>query len=331
MISMQFKTWLRLHEDKNMSSLPEELKPEEIAQQHFKSFLGDSLEIHKANKKKKKSDATLSSSSGKHVPIDVEIKHSLIRYLKDGITPRSADFRINHRRTDIIRGSGRGEKKDLTTQDLALMLKEKEGLKRTLSDPSWKVFDHIKKNTDLKHDELHKKFKNVADFDDHYSDPANLKNYRKLIKHWWKTGNNGKPLSIDPHSDVIVVYPKGHIIRTNKKHPDEKNFNEILSEHGLGEISELQKEQVYGGFEAEFRPKENGGGLKTSSTRWSIGNPNHLGGKNELDEKKRKEKGKERLKAIKLTRQKNHDRQIEKIKTVALNATKRLKIEFPKK
>ena len=226
MISMQFKTWLRLHEDKNMSSLPEELKPEEIAQQHFKSFLGDSLEIHKANKKKKKSDATLSSSSGKHVPIDVEIKHSLIRYLKDGITPRSADFRINHRITDIIRGSGRGEKKDLTTQDLALMLKEKEGLKRTLSDPSWKVFDHIKKNTDLKHDELHKKFKNVADFDDHYSDPANLKNYRKLIKHWWKTGNNGKPLSIDPHSDVIVVYPKGHIIRTNKKHPDEKNFNE---------------------------------------------------------------------------------------------------------
>ena len=191
-----------------------------------------------------------------------------------------------------------------------------------------KVFDHIQQNTDLQHDELRKTFKDVAEFDDHYSDPVNLKNYRELIKHWWKTGNNGKPLSIDPHSDVIVVYPKGHIIRTNKKHPDEKNFNEILSEHGLGEISEHQKEQVYGGFEAQFRL---GGGLKTSSTRWSIGNPNHLGGKNELDEKKRKEKGKERLKAIKLTRQKNHDRQIEKIKTVALNATKRLKIEFPKK
>jgi len=328
MISMQFKTWLRLHEDKNMSSLPEELKPEEIAQQHFKSFLGDSLEIHEANKKKKKSDATL---TGNHTPIDVEIKHSLIRYLKDGITPRSSDFRINHRITDIIRGSGRGGKKDLTTQDLALMLKKKEGVKRTLSDPSWKVFDHIQKNTDLDHDELQKKFKNVADFDDHYSDPVNLKNYRKLIKHWWKTGRNGKPLSIDPHSHVIVVYPKGHIIRTNKKHPDEKNFNEILSEHGLGEISEHQKEQVYGGFEAEFRSEEKGGGLKTSSTRWSIGNPNHLGGKNELDEKKRKKRGKKRLNLIKLTRQKNHNKQIEKIKTIGLRAKQKLKIQFPQK
>ena len=333
MISMQFKTWLRLHEDKNMSSLPEELKPEEIAQQHFKSFLGDSLEIHEANKKKKKSDATLSSSSssGKHVPIDVEIKHSLIRYLKDGITPRSADFRINHRITDIIRGSSGGGKKDLTTQDLALMLKKKEGVKRTLSDPSMEVFDHIKKNTGLKHDELQKKFKNVADFDDHYSDPVNLKNYRKLIKHWWKTGRNGKPLSIDPHSHVIVVYPKGHIIRTNKKHTNEKNFNEILSEHGLGEISERQKEQVYGGFEAEFRSEEKGGGLKTSSTRWSIGNPNHLGGKNEPDKEKRKEKGKKRLKVIKLTRQKNHDGQIEKIKTIGLLAKQKLSKFNPRK
>ena len=330
MISMQFKTWLRLHEDKNISSLPEELKPEDIAQQHFKGVLGDSLEIHRANKKNKKSDATLSSSSGKHVPIDVEIKHSAIRLQNN--KPRSSDFRINHRITDIIRGSSSGGKeKDLTTQDLALMLKKKEGVKRTLSDPSWQVFDHIKKNTDLQHDELQKRFKNKQEFDEHYSDPVNLKNYRGLIKHWWKTGNNGKPLSIDPHSHVIVVYPKGHIIRTNKKHPNEKNFNQILSEHGLGEISEHQKEQVYGGFEAEFRSEENGGGLKTSSTRWNIGKPDHLGGKDELDEKKRKEKGKERLKAIKLTRQKNHDRQIEKIKTVGLIAKKKLEIEFPQK
>jgi len=317
---MQFKTWLRLHEDKNMSS-----SPEEISKQHFKSVLGDSLEVHPTTKKDSKSDATL---SGKHDPIDVEIKHSAIRFQKNG-TPRTSDsFRINHRITDKIRGSG-GKKEDLTTKDLALMLKEKEGVKRTLSDPSWKVFDHIQKNTDLDHDELKKTFKDDQEFDEHYSDPVNLKNYRELIKHWWKTGNNGKPLSIDPHSHVIVIYPKGHIIRTNKKHTDEKNFNKILSEHGLGEISEHQKEQVYGGFEAEFRP--NGGGLKTSSTRWNVGKPDHLGGKDELDKEKRKQKGKERLKIIKSNRQKNYDRQIEKIKTIGLLAKQKLQIEFPQK
>jgi hypothetical protein len=251
--------------------------------------------------------------SGKHNPIDVEIKHSAIRYQKNG-TPRTSDsFRINHRITDIIRGSG-GKKEDLTTKDLALMLKEKKGVKRTLSDPSWQVFDHIQKNTDLNHDELKKTFKDDQKFDKHYSDPVNLKNYRKLIKHWWKTGHKGKPLSIDPHSHVIVIYPKGHIIRTNKKHKHEKNFNEILSKHRLGEISEHQKEQVYGGFEAEFRP--NGGGLKTSSTRWNIGKPDHLASKDELDKEKRKEKGKERLKVIKSNREKNYNTQIKKIKSI---------------
>ena len=98
MISMQFKTWLRLHEDKNMSSLPEELKPEEIAKQHFKAVV-PSMVINKTKSNDPKPDGFI-RGKGKHKPIAIEIKQN------SRGEKRIDSTRMNHRQTDKIIGGG---------------------------------------------------------------------------------------------------------------------------------------------------------------------------------------------------------------------------------
>ena len=302
MISMQFKTWLRLHEDKNMSSLPEELKPEEIAKQHFKAVV-PSMVINKTKSNDPKPDGFI-RGKGKHKPIAIEIKQN------SRGEKRIDSTRMNHRQTDKIIGGGAidstGKKLPFTTEDLAKMLKIKEkitekGTRYTgrLSYPSFKVFKHIM-STGLKNEQLKKPFKDETQFDKHYS--TRQGEYDELIKHWWETGNDGKPLSIEPHSHLIMIHPTGQIIRTEKQHNNSDKFNEILSSHRLGKISELQTQHGYGGFTAQFHNIE-GSSIKNISSRWSLKKSKHLD--NSEDPKERIKKGRNNKKIVRQTRSEN--------------------------
>ena len=122
-------------------------------------------------------------------------------------------------------------------------------------------------STGLKNEQLKKPFKDETQFDKHYS--TRQGEYDELIKHWWETGNDGKPLSIEPHSHLIMIHPTGQIIRTEKQHNNSDKFNEILSSHRLGKISELQTQHGYGGFTAQFHNIE-GSSIKNISSRWSL-------------------------------------------------------------
>ena len=249
MISMQFKTWLRLHEAKKDAMA--RVKSVEESQQSINAtnHRDNTEDVIKANgyAHYKISGSTHTDPNTGIVEPDLTLgKHrddpkTHTRVELKSVSLKSGnpqEIKITHRQDDPLVGSGKDSKtrNDLTVAGLEDLLKsnwkrkngeivkDANGKKikssnKRLTTPSYAVYEHIRdnhpmgkirKNRESGLDELiGKKFNNPQDFDKHFKNKENRKKWKSVSTKFWHSIKT--PMNFD-----VLVTSLGHVMCVHK-------------------------------------------------------------------------------------------------------------------
>lgn len=337
MISMQFKTWLRLHEAEEQAEL-EKMSPQSINSDKHIDAIEDVIKDngYKNYKISRSTHADLNGNVepdltlGKHR--DDPKTHTRVE-LKSVSNTKSGNpqqIKITHRLHDLLVGSHKDPLKDLTVKGLENLLKpdfkrtkkgrivsvdgqRMESLNKRLSTPSYEVYEHIRDNHPMgeigenrksRLDELiGKKFKDKEEFNRYFFDNNRFREkWTDVSTEFW--GSIKTPMNFD-----VITTSLGHVICKHKK--DSLEYNRALQDcidAGLIQkdgtfTDDIEDYNVRGGF-VKTKRVDNGGDTRQSRIQRSHQSPESYIAKSKrkflkdkLDEMKQKREDAELIKA----------------------------------
>lgn len=245
MISMQFKTWLRLHEAEEQAEL-EKMSPQSINAKKHVNAIEDVIKDN-GYKNYKISESTTPDPTTHIVEPDLTLgKHrddpeTHTRVELKSVSLKAGNpqqIKITHRLDDLLVGSHKDPLKDLTVAGLENLLKRDfkrnkkgkivrvngqrmESLNKRLSTPSYEVYEHIRdnhpmgeigENEESRLDELiGKKFKDKDKFDSYFFDNNRFREkWTDVSTEFW--GSIKTPMNFD-----VIATSLGHVICKHKK------------------------------------------------------------------------------------------------------------------
>ncbi len=257
MISMQFKTWLRLHEAEEQTEL-EKMSPQSINADKHVNAIEDVIKDNGYKNYKISTSTTADPKSGIVEPDLTLGKHredseTHTRVELKSVSLKSGNpqqIKITHRQGDLLVGSHKDPSKDLTVAGLEDLLKfnwkrkngkivsvngvRMESPNKYLTTPSYEVYEHIRdnhpmgeirvgeigENRESRLDELiGKKFKDKEEFNRYFF----LRRTKKVRKKWKDVstefwGSIKTPMNFD-----VLATSLGHVMCKHKKGSPEYN------------------------------------------------------------------------------------------------------------
>ena len=279
MISMQFKTWLRLHEEEQQKLAPEtmEQKQQKNSVNHIANIkdviVNNGYNPHKFGGLTHSNEADLTLGTDRDSKTHTRVELKSVSNTKSG---NPQQIKITHRLDDPLVGSHKDPLKDLTVAGLEDLLKhdwkrsktgkiieDKDGSRTKstslrLSTPSYAVYEHIRDNHPMgvigengksKLDELldEKKFNNPKDFDEHFENEENRKNWTNVSTQFWHSIKT--PMNFD-----VIATSLGHVMCAHKEGSEEYNralqdcIDAGLIEEGDTFTDDINYYNIRGGF-----------------------------------------------------------------------------------
>ena len=298
MISMQFKTWLRLHEAEEQAEL-EKMSPQSINAKKHVNAIEDVIKDN-GYKNYKTSESTTADPITHIVEPDLTLgKHrddpeTHTRVELKSVSLKAGNpqqIKITHRQGDLLVGSHKDPSKDLTVKNLEDLLtqnwkrkngkivlvngKRMQSSNKYLTTPSYEVYEHIRnnhpmgeigENRESRLDELiGKKFKDKDEFNRYFF----LRRTKRVRKKWkdvstefW--GSIKTPMNFD-----VITTSLGHVICKHKK--DSPEYNRALQDcidaglipKGNTFTDDIEDYNVRGGF-VKTKRIDNGGDTRQS-------------------------------------------------------------------
>lgn len=310
MISMQFKTWLRLHEAEEKTEL-EKMSPQSVNAKKHVNAIEDVIKDNRY-KNYKISTSTHADPNTDIVEPDLTLgKHredseTHTRVELKSVSLKSGNpqqIKITHRKGDLLVGSHKDPSKDLTVAGLENLLKfnwkrkngkivsvngaRMESPNKRLSTPSYAVYEHIRdnhpmgeirvgeigENRESRLDELiGKKFKDEQQFNGYFFRNNRFrKKWEDVSTEFW--GSIKTPMNFD-----VLATSLGHVMCKHKKGSPEYNralqdcIDAGLVKEGGDFTDDIEDYNIRGGF-VKTRRVDNGGPTRQSRIQRSHQSP----------------------------------------------------------